>query len=124
MGLIDIQAFNRIAVYVDDLALGLRFYTEVLGFTKERELPPGVLLRATPDLVVYLEGGRRPVAEPALQARTSLCFRTGEGIRAAYQRLREAGVRMIGEYLALAPDLHQFRIADPAGNVIEFSGRP
>ncbi len=124
MGLIQIQDFNLPAVYVDDFPLGLRFYTEVLGFTKERDLPPGVLLRITKDLVLYLEGGRRPVTEPALHARTSLRFSTAEGMRASYQRLREAGVRMVGEYMAMSPERHLFRIADPAGNVIEFAGKP
>lgn len=124
MAVIRISDFNLPTVYVDDFEKALAFYTGVLGFTKARDMTPGVLLQITPDLVMYLEGGRQPVAASETGACTCMCFSTEEGITESYRRLQEAGVRMIGEYLEFGPELHMFRIADPAGNVIEFAGKP
>ena len=65
---------------------------------------------------VHLTGEEFPAA--------CMCLNPKGGIKAAFAALEKHGVTMIGEYMDLAPTFHMFRIADPAGNVIEFAGEP
>lgn len=125
MGVVKLKEFNLPEVYVVDLDESIKFYTEVLGMKIERNLFDGVLLRATPDCIVYMEGGRNPHGvDPATTACTCMCFSTSEGLRESYDKLVDAGVSIVTHYTEFSEYFHMFRIADPSGNVIEFAGRP
>ena len=91
-------------VYVDDLDKALRFYTEVLGFVKKREIPVGVYSWLTvvspedPDgTELSLEPDEHPAARPFKQALvedgipfTSFAV---DDVAAEYERLVDRGVR-------------------------------
>jgi predicted enzyme related to lactoylglutathione lyase len=125
MAIIKLDEFNLPTVYVDDFEKNLAFYMDILGMTKEYDMEPGIVLRATKDCVMYLEGGREPVAvKPSEKTEVSLCFSTVEGLKKSYEALKAAKVTLVGEYMEFAPEFHMFRIADPAGNTIEFAGKP
>jgi catechol 2,3-dioxygenase-like lactoylglutathione lyase family enzyme len=125
MPAIQLKGLNLPAIYVNDLKEALNFYVDILGMEKLRDLGPGVLLKATPDCIIYLESGK--IKSPNTKFDKScvcLCFETNEGVRASYMNLQNAGVEMIGEYHEFDLDFHLFRIADPSGNIIEFAGKP
>jgi catechol 2,3-dioxygenase-like lactoylglutathione lyase family enzyme len=126
MSTIRVAEFNVAAVYVDDLAAAERFYVEHLGFARLRPLGPGVLLGVPDQLTLYLEGGHERVETPQADrhAHVSLCLSAAEGCRKAFERLREAGVPLCGAYEDLGPEFGMFRVFDPAGNIIEFAGKP
>jgi catechol 2,3-dioxygenase-like lactoylglutathione lyase family enzyme len=95
---------NVMSVMVDDQAKALRFYTEVLGFVKKREIPVGVYSWLTvvspedPDgTELSLEPDEHPAARPFKQALvedgipfTSFAV---DDVAAAYDRLVGRGVR-------------------------------
>jgi uncharacterized protein (DUF952 family)/catechol 2,3-dioxygenase-like lactoylglutathione lyase family enzyme len=117
--------FNVCIVYASDLTRSLEFYTNVLGMVKTRDMGAGVLLdAANGQFTVYLEGGKKKIQRDFSEPRVCMCFQPQEGVRAAYEALKKAGVRLVGEYLGDNPHFHMFRIADPDDLVIEFAGRP
>lgn len=126
MALLGISSFNVVAVYVDNFDKAFRFYTEVLGFEKKQDMGPGVLLELKDQLSLYLEGGRKPRPENSegTLPECVLCFSTNEGLKASFENLKEAGVEIFGEYEEFTPEFHMFRLCDPAGNLIEFAGKP
>lgn len=125
MSTIKIKDFNLCTLYVDHFDENLKFYTEILGMKKIRDMEPGVLLSANDQLTIYLEGGREPGPTAGMEGPcTSICFSTEEGIKTSYEKLKDAGVRMVGKYFDFGPEFHMFRIADPSGNIIEFAGKP
>jgi catechol 2,3-dioxygenase-like lactoylglutathione lyase family enzyme len=95
---------NVMSVMVDDQAKALRFYTEVLGFVKKREIPVGVYSWLTvvspedPDgTELSLEPDEHPAARPFKQALvedgipfTSFAV---DDVAAEYDRLVGRGVR-------------------------------
>jgi catechol 2,3-dioxygenase-like lactoylglutathione lyase family enzyme len=95
---------NVMSVMVDDQAKALRFYTEVLGFVKQREIPVGqfswltVVSPEEPDgTELSLEPDQHPAARPFKQALvedgipfTSFAV---DDVRAEYERLVGLGVR-------------------------------
>src|SRR6201995_4581440 len=94
---------NVMSVMVDDQAQALRFYTEVLGFVKKREIPLGEhawLTVVSPEdpngTELSLEPDEHPAARPFKRALvedgipfTSFAV---EDVQAEYDRLRQAGV--------------------------------
>ena len=117
------------AVYVDDQAKALRFYTEVLGFVKKTEIPLGEASWLTvvsadqpegPELL--LEPDAHPAARPFKEALrndgipfTSFAV---EDANAEYERLRGLGVRFTQEPV----DMGEVTIAvldDTCGNLIQ-----
>ena len=95
---------NVMSVMVDDQAKALRFYTEVLGFVKKREIPFGAhswLTVVSPEdpegTEVSLEPDGHPAARPFKQALvedgipyTSFAV---DDVAAEYERLVGRGVR-------------------------------
>ena len=95
---------NVVSVMVDDQRKALRFYTEVLGFEKKREIPFGehawltVVSPETPDgTELSLEPDGHPAARPFKEALvedgipyTSFAV---DDVDAEYKRLVDLGVR-------------------------------
>lgn len=95
---------NVVSVMVDDQAKALRFYTEVLGFEKRREIPLGkyswltVVSPEDPDgTELSLEPDGHPASRPFKEALvadgipfTSFAV---EDVEAEYRRLLDLGVR-------------------------------
>lgn len=95
---------NVMSVMVDDQAKALRFYTEVLGFVKKREIPLGehswltlVAPEARDGTELSLEPDEHPAARPFKQALvedgipfTSFAV---DDVGAEYDRLVALGVR-------------------------------
>lgn len=91
------------SVFVDDQEKALEFYTEVLGFTKKRDLPVGearwltVVSPAAPDGVErLLEPNSNPISRTYQQATyeagiPATTFAT-EDIEEEYRRMTERGV--------------------------------
>ncbi|HET6751701.1 MAG TPA: VOC family protein [Actinomycetes bacterium] len=91
------------SVFVDDQEKALEFYTEVLGFTKKRDLPVGeaswltVVSPAAPDGVeLLLEPNSNPISRTYQQATyeagiPATTFAT-EDIEEEYRRMTERGV--------------------------------
>jgi catechol 2,3-dioxygenase-like lactoylglutathione lyase family enzyme len=118
-----VRDLNVLAVYVTDLNRSVEFYGKHLGFTKVEDMEPGVLMSAGP-VSLYLEANRTMKrADSAPAAEFSPCFAT-DSVRASYEALKAAGVRVVLRYSEVAPAFAVFRIADPDGNLIEFAGKP
>ena len=95
---------NVMSVLVDDQAKALRFYTDVLGFVKKREIPFGahswltVVSPEDPDgTELSLEPDQHPAAGPFKQALVSdgIPFTSFavEDVATEYERLLALGVR-------------------------------
>jgi catechol 2,3-dioxygenase-like lactoylglutathione lyase family enzyme len=95
---------NVMSVMVDDQAKALRFYTEVLGFVKKREIPLGEhswLTVVAPDVPdgteLSLEPDGHPAARPFKEAlvEDGIPFTSFEvdDVAAEYERLVGLGVR-------------------------------
>lgn len=125
MPTVQVSGIQVVAVYVSDLAKARTFFSEQLGFQVSEEMPPGVLMKAG-EVTLYLEGGRKKKsAAQAKLAEVSVCLALKDlGVRAAYEKLRAAGVSVRQEYTEFAPSFAMFRVADPDGNVLEFAGAP
>lgn len=126
MSIVGLARFETVAIYVVDFEKALKFYTEILGFEKIRNMGPGCLLELKGQLSLYLEGGRKPRIKKDIGTVPAcvLCLSTTEGLKESWNRLKKAGVETFGDYEALSDDFHMFRIADPSGNLIEFAGKP
>lgn len=126
MALVPINAVNVSTVYVPDLEVALKFYTDILGFEKKRDMSPGVLLglKGTP-LSIYLEGGYKPEEKRAIEkSRMSICFNAEEGVKSAMTKLENAGIAIHNQYGDLNGSFAGFYFEDPAGNLLEFAGKP
>lgn len=95
---------NVMSVMVDDQAKALRFYTEVLGFVKKREMPVGEhswLTVVSPEdpagTELSLEPDEHPAARPFKQAlvEDGIPFTSFlvDDVAAEYERLVALGVR-------------------------------
>lgn len=122
--IVDVRGIGIIIIHVSDLDRSVAFYKNTLGFRDgEQMLQPGVTLEAG-DATIYLTASReleerRPTATPGISI--SLILR---GVREAFGKLRDAGVRIVDEYEEASEYFASFAIADPDGNVIELWGRP
>lgn len=76
----------------------------------------------TPEQVAIFKA-MAPARKLELAAEFSPCFAT-DGVKAAYQSLKAAGVRIVGEYQEFGPQFAFFRVSDPDGNLIEIAGAP
>jgi len=118
-----IENLQVIAIYVTDLDVALDFYVGQLGMERLGDMQPGVLLKAG-DQTIYLEGGRKLPFEPALErAGCAPCFGTAS-VRATFEHFVALGIAVVQPYQEFSDEFSMFRIADPAGNVLEFAGRP
>ena len=122
---------NLASVLVDDQDKALRFYTEVLGFTKKTEVPLGahrwltVVSPEDPDGVeLLLEPDEHPAAKPFKDALvedgipfTSFAV---EDVRREYERLSAQGVRFTQEPVDAGP-VTTAVLDDTCGNLIQIA---
>jgi catechol 2,3-dioxygenase-like lactoylglutathione lyase family enzyme len=121
------------AIFVDDQAKALRFYTEVLGFEKKEDVPLGefrwltvVSPGAEDGTQLLLEPDAHPAVKPFKDALV------GDGIpftsfgvddaQGEYERLRSLGVRFIQEPTNLGPATVAV-FEDTCGNLIQIAER-
>jgi catechol 2,3-dioxygenase-like lactoylglutathione lyase family enzyme len=124
---------NITSVYVDDQERALRFYTDVLGFAKKKELPMGEhrwLTVVSPDepdgTELVLEPAGHPAVGPFKQALVEdgipfTSFAVAD-VRAEHARLRSLGVRFTQEPTEMGPvTLAVFD--DTCGNLIQIASK-
>lgn len=117
-----VRGIAVVMIHVIDLDRSVRFYKEVLGFGEaEQMLEPGVTLQAG-DLMMYLAEGRAVSrGDKHHSPEISLCM-VVRGVRAAYDRLREAGVVIVGEYDQPSEQFASVQFEDPDGNLLQIWG--
>lgn len=119
---------NLSSIYVDDQDRALRFYTEVLGFVKSREIPVGeykwLTVRSPEggDTELSLEPNANPAAKTYQEALMAqgipiTAFHTDD-IQAEVRRLKAAGVKFTMEPTAMGPVTIAV-LADTCGNLIQ-----
>jgi catechol 2,3-dioxygenase-like lactoylglutathione lyase family enzyme len=117
------------SVLVDDQDKALEFYTEVLGFVKEKEIPLGEarwLTVVSPEdrkgTELLLEPDGHPAARPFKHALVSdgIPFTSFavDDVHREYDRLRSAGVRFTQEPLEMG-DVITAVFDDTCGNLIQ-----
>jgi catechol 2,3-dioxygenase-like lactoylglutathione lyase family enzyme len=122
---------NLASVLVDDQDKALRFYTEVLGFTKKTEVPVGehrwltVVSPEDPDGVeLLLEPDEHPAAKPFKDAlvRDGIPFTSFavEDVQREYERLSALGVRFTQQPLDAGP-VTTAVLDDTCGNLIQIA---
>jgi catechol 2,3-dioxygenase-like lactoylglutathione lyase family enzyme len=115
-------------LFVDDQDKALRFYTEVLGFIKSREIPVGeyrwLTLRSPEggETELSLEPNANPIAstyQQGLMAQgiPATAFQVDD-LQAEFKRLQEKGVRFTMEPTAAGPVTIAV-FADTCGNLIQ-----
>jgi catechol 2,3-dioxygenase-like lactoylglutathione lyase family enzyme len=119
------------SVLVDDQDKALRFYTDVLGFRKKTEVPMGdfrwltVVSPEAPDGVeLVLEPDQHPAAKPFKRALAAdgipwTSFAVTD-VRAEYERLRSAGVRITQPPVEMGP-VTTAVLDDTCGNLIQIA---
>jgi catechol 2,3-dioxygenase-like lactoylglutathione lyase family enzyme len=122
---------NLTSVLVDEQDKALRFYTEVLGFTRKHDVPMGehrwitVVSPEDPDgTEIVLEPDEHPAAKPFKDALvadgipyTSFAV---DDVRAEYERLRGLGVRFTQEPTDMGP-VTTAVFDDTCGNLIQIA---
>jgi catechol 2,3-dioxygenase-like lactoylglutathione lyase family enzyme len=122
---------NLTSVLVDEQDKALRFYTEVLGFTRKHDVPIGgfrwitVVSPKDPDgIEIVLEPDEHPAAKPFKEALvadgipfTSFAV---DDVGAEYERLRGLGVRFTQEPTDMGP-VTTAVFDDTCGNLIQIA---
>ena len=122
---------NLTSVLVDDQEKALRFYTDVLGFTKKMEVPLGahrwltVVSPEDPDGVeLVLEPDEHPAAKPFKDAlvQDGIPFTSFavDDVQREYERLSALGVRFTQEPLDAGPATTAV-LDDTCGNLIQIA---
>jgi catechol 2,3-dioxygenase-like lactoylglutathione lyase family enzyme len=122
---------NLASVLVDDQEKALRFYTEVLGFTKKTEIPLGehrwltVVSPDDPDGVeLALEPDEHPAAKPfkdaLVQDGIPYTSFSVEDVQGEYERLSALGVRFTQQPLDAGP-VTTAVLDDTCGNLIQIA---
>jgi catechol 2,3-dioxygenase-like lactoylglutathione lyase family enzyme len=122
---------NLASVLVDDQDKALRFYTEVLGFTKKTEVPLGehrwltVVSPDDPDGVeLVLEPDEHPAAKPfkdaLVQDGIPYTSFSVEDVQREYERLSALGVRFTQQPLDAGP-VTTAVLDDTCGNLIQIA---
>jgi catechol 2,3-dioxygenase-like lactoylglutathione lyase family enzyme len=122
---------NLASVFVDDQDKALRFYTEVLGFTKKNEVPLGqhrwltVVSPENPDGVeLVLEPDDHPAVKPFKDAlaRDGIPFTSFavDDVHSEHERLSALGVRFTQEPLDVGP-VTTAVLDDTCGNLIQIA---
>ena len=124
---------NLASVLVDDQDKALRFYTEVLGFTKKTEIPLGRhrwLTVVSPEEPEGTELVLEPDSHPAVRPFKAALVSDGipftsfavTDIAAEFDRLRALGVRFTQEPAAMGP-VTTAVLDDTCGNLIQIAQR-
>ena len=123
--LVQVRNLGMLTIHVSDLERSIKFYREMFGFEKEQEqmLSPAVAMRVA-DVQIYLNPGcdnmeRREGNCPEISLALVV-----HGVRATGARLRDAGVKIIGDYYEMSPAFASIQVGDPDGNMIELLGKP
>ncbi|MEU3792323.1 VOC family protein [Streptomyces fructofermentans] len=117
------------SVFVDDQEKALRFYTDVLGFVKQHDVPVGtdrwltVVSPEDPDGTALL---LEPSGHPAVQPYRSALVQDGipatsfavDDVRAEFERLSGLGVYFTQEPLEMGP-VTTAVLDDTCGNLIQ-----
>jgi catechol 2,3-dioxygenase-like lactoylglutathione lyase family enzyme len=122
------------SVLVDDQEKALRFYTDVLGFVKKRDIPLGEarwLTVVSPDdpegTELLLEPDEHPAARPFKEALVSdgIPFTSFavDDVTTEYDRLRSLGVRFTQEPAEMGPTKTAV-LEDTCGNLIQIASMP
>ena len=122
---------NLASVLVDDQDKALRFYTEMLGFTKKMEIPLGehrwltVVSPEDPDGVeLVLEPDANPAAKPFKDAlvQDGIPFTSFavEDVQREYERLSALGVRFTQAPMKAGP-VTTAVLDDTCGNLIQIA---
>ena len=119
------------SVLVDDQEKALRFYTDVLGFSKKHDIPMGEfrwLTVVSPDdpqgVELLLEPDQHPAARPFKKALVEdgipfTSFGVAD-IQAEYNRLQSAGVHFTQPPIAMGP-VTTAVLDDTCGNLIQIA---
>jgi catechol 2,3-dioxygenase-like lactoylglutathione lyase family enzyme len=129
-----VMRINVTSVLVDDQEKALRFYTDVLGFVKKRDIPLGEarwLTVVSPDdpdgTELLLEPDEHPAAAPFKEALVSdgIPFTSFavEDVHAEFDRLRSLGVRFTQEPAEMGPTTTAV-LDDTCGNLIQIATMP
>jgi catechol 2,3-dioxygenase-like lactoylglutathione lyase family enzyme len=113
---------------VADQDKALRFYTAILGFVKDKDIPMGQfrwLTVSSPDGVEGVELVLEPTAFPPAQTYQKALFDAGipatafitHDIAKEFQRLKELGVSFRGEPMSMGPIISVL-FEDTCGNLI------
>jgi catechol 2,3-dioxygenase-like lactoylglutathione lyase family enzyme len=124
---------NITSVFVDDQEKALRFYTEVLGFVKNHDVPVGedrwltVVSPQDPDGTdLLLEPSSHPAVKPFKEALAAdgipYAQFAVDDVRAEYERLRGLGVRFTQEPADMGP-VTTAVLDDTCGNLIQLAHR-
>jgi catechol 2,3-dioxygenase-like lactoylglutathione lyase family enzyme len=119
------------SVLVDDQEKALRFYTQILGFTKKADIPMGPfrwLTVVSPDdphgVQLVLEPDQHPAAQPFKRAlvEDGIPFTSFgvENVHAEFDRLTSLGVRFTQPPTALGP-VTTAVFDDTCGNLIQIA---
>ena len=119
---------NLSSILVDDQEKALKFYTEVLGFTKKEDLPVGEyrwLTVISPEGPAGIELVLEPLGFPPSRDYQTALYNAGipltafisADIQAEYKRLLSLGVKFRGEPLAMGP-ISSVLFEDTCGNLI------
>jgi catechol 2,3-dioxygenase-like lactoylglutathione lyase family enzyme len=119
------------SVLVDDQEKALRFYTDILGFTKKADIPVGqfrwltVVSPGDPDGVeLLLEPDQHPAAGPFKRAlvEDGIPFTSFgvDDVQAEFERLRLAGVHFTQPPVAMGP-VTTAVFDDTCGNLIQIA---
>ena len=122
---------NVMSVMVDDQAKALRFYTEVLGFVKKREIPLGEhswLTVVSPDEPEGVELSLEPDGHPAARPFKEALVEDGipftsfavDDVAAEHERLVALGVRFTQPPTDMGPVVTAV-LDDTCGNLIQIA---
>ncbi|MFD7071437.1 VOC family protein [Streptomyces sp. NPDC059913] len=123
------------SVFVDDQERALRFYTEILGFTKKHDVPVGgtdrwltVVSPEDPDgTELLLEPAGHPAARTYRDALVAdgipLAQFAVDDVRAEHERLSALGVRFVQEPTEMGP-VTTAVLDDTCGNLIQIATQP
>jgi catechol 2,3-dioxygenase-like lactoylglutathione lyase family enzyme len=118
------------SLMVDDQDKALKFYTEILGFVKKRDIPTGGQYRwisivspeGPDDLELSLEPNANPAGKVFQQAMLAqgipVAMFQSSDIHAEYARLKGRGVAFRGEPVKMGP-VTLVKFEDTCGNLIQ-----
>jgi len=117
------------SIFVDNQDKALKFYTDVLGFRKSKEIPVGEfkwLTVTAPDGPADVELSLEPNANPTAKQFQEAIFKQGipitafevDNIRSEFERLKAMGVIFTMEPTAAGPVLISI-FSDTCGNLIQ-----